>query len=406
RVRQPRPRRDRHPQLPLAAGAGRRRAPLRRARATPRQEARHHRADDHARRRCQRRTASASRRVREAIQRSVRASPDRRRHRPQPAAGGAAGFRAGRGRRQRALMPEATAVTVGASFRRVLRASGAALLAVLVSLCTVACGTVPAQRERHPSFARQPAADSPLARIVNDSIADPALTGFRLMPLGSYSLDARVQLARRAHDSLDVQYYLIKADRAGGLFMRTLRDAALRGVRVRLLVDDLYTSGSDEMFSGLAAYPNVEVRLFNPFCCARGSTLGKYAASLADFGRLNHRMHNKLFIADGSAAVMGGRNIADEYFTWRDSGNFVDMDVLVIGAAIGRLRDIFDEYWNSPQAYPVEAIVPRAGTAEEARRGFERLVDEGEQMRSITLPPNDILGYGPIAEDLDAGRLG
>jgi|KBSMisStandDraft_5_1062788.scaffolds.fasta_scaffold02012_2 putative cardiolipin synthase len=303
-------------------------------------------------------------------------------------------------------MPEATAVTVGASFRRVLRASGAALLAVLVSLCTVACGTVPAQRERHPSFARQPAADSPLARIVNDSIADPALTGFRLMPLGSYSLDARVQLARRAHDSLDVQYYLIKADRAGGLFMRTLRDAALRGVRVRLLVDDLYTSGSDEMFSGLAAYPNVEVRLFNPFCCARGSTLGKYAASLADFGRLNHRMHNKLFIADGSAAVMGGRNIADEYFTWRDSGNFVDMDVLVIGAAIGRLRDIFDDYWNSPQAYPIDTIVPRAGTPEEARRVFERLIDEGEQMRSITLPPNDILGYGPIAEDLDAGRLG
>jgi len=216
-------------------------------------------------------------------------------------------------------------MTAGASFRRVFRASSAVLLAALVSLSTVGCGTVPAQAERHASSSRQPAAaDSPLARIVNDSIADPALTGFRLMPLGSYSLDARIQLARRAHDSLDVQYYLVKADRAGGLFMRTLRDAALRGVRVRLLVDDLYTSGSDEMFSGLAAYPNVEVRLFNPFCCARGSTLGKYLASLADFGRLNHRMHNKLFIADGSAAVMGGRNIADEYFTWRDSGSLLE----------------------------------------------------------------------------------
>jgi len=80
----------------------------------------------------------------------------------------------------------------------------------------------------------------------------------------------------------------------------------LRGVRVRLLVDDLYTAGSDPMFRGLAAFPNVEVRLFNPFCCARQSTAGKYVASLFDFRRLNHRMHNKLFIADGVAAVMGG----------------------------------------------------------------------------------------------------
>ena len=281
-----------------------------------------------------------------------------------------------------------------------------AWLAALTSLCMVACGTVPAQVERSPSLAREPAADSPLVRIVRDSIPDPALTGFRLMPLGSYSLDARIQLAQRAEDSLDVQYYLVKDDRTGRLFMRALRDAALRGVRVRLLVDDLYTSGGDAMFRGLAAYPNVEVRLFNPFCCARESTLGKYVASLADFGRLNHRMHNKLFIADGSVAVMGGRNIADEYFTRRESGNFVDMDVLVVGAALGRLRQIFDQYWNSPQAYPLNAITPGAETPEEARTLFHRLVDEGEQMMTVALPPSDILGYGPIREDLDAGRLG
>src|SRR5947199_5989384 len=132
------------------------------------------------------------------------------------------------------------------------------------------------------------------------------------MPLGVYSLDARVQLARRARYSLDLQYYLIQNDSTGRLLMRSLRDAALRGVRVRLLVDDLYTTGGDPMFRGLAAFPNVEVRLFNPFCCARQSTAGKYIASLADFTRLNHRMHNKLFIADGVFALTGGRNIADE----------------------------------------------------------------------------------------------
>lgn len=188
--------------------------------------------------------------------------------------------------------------------------------------------------------------------------------------------------------------------------MRNLRDAALRGVRVRLLVDDLYTAGGDPMFRGLAAFPNVEVRLFNPFCCGRQSIAGKYLASIADFGRLDHRMHNKLYIADGAAAIMGGRNIADEYFTRSATNNFVDMDVFVVGAVLPRLASIFDVYWNSPQAYPVEAIVGGSADREETRRGFDHLVDDGEQMMSLVLPPVDILGYGPISDDLDAGRLG
>jgi len=226
------------------------------------------------------------------------------------------------------------------------------------------------------------------------------------MPLGFYSLDARIQLAGRARYSLDVQYYQIAADRTGRLFMRTLRDAALRGVRVRLLVDDLYTVGGDPMFAGLAAFPNVEVRLFNPFCCGRQGIANKYMASIADFTRLNHRMHNKLFIADGAVAVMGGRNIADEYFTRSATANFVDMDVFLVGPVVRRLASIFDVYWNSPQAYPVEAILRDPADGEQARRAFDHLVDDGEQMMSVAVPPFDILGYGPISDDLDSGRLG
>jgi len=292
-----------------------------------------------------------------------------------------------------------------ASVRLTLRACRT-LLAIVMSVGVVACGALPDQVERSPSLARQASTNTPLASLVRASIPDPGLTGFRLMPLGSYSLDARLQLAHRAEDSLDVQYYLIKEDRTGRLFMRTLRDAAVRGVRVRVLVDDLDTSGSDAMFQGLAAYPNVEVRLFNPFCCARDSTLSKYLASLRDFRRLNHRMHNKLFIADGSAAIMGGRNIADEYFTRREIGNFVDMDVLVVGAAVKRLREIFDQYWNSPQAYPLDTIAPAPEVPEQARSRFDHLVDDGDQMTSVSMPASDILGYGPITEDLDGGRLG
>jgi putative cardiolipin synthase len=226
------------------------------------------------------------------------------------------------------------------------------------------------------------------------------------MPLGFYSLDARIQLARKARYSLDVQYYLISDDRTGRLLMRNLRDAALRGVRVRLLVDDLYTVGGDPMFRGLAAFPNVEIRLFNPFCCARQSIASKYVASIADFRRLNHRMHNKLFIADGAVAVMGGRNIADEYFTRSATANFVDMDVFMVGPVVRQLAGIFDVYWNSPQVYPVEAILGALADHEAARRDFDHLVDDGEQMMSVVVPPFDILGYGPISDDLDAGRLG
>jgi cardiolipin synthase C len=269
-----------------------------------------------------------------------------------------------------------------------------------------ACGTLATRVDQPFSPALQPSADSPLVRIVQDSSPAPALTGFRLMPLGFYSLDARIQLARRARYSLDVQYYLIQNDRTGRLLMRNLRDAALRGVRVRLLVDDLYTAGGDPMFRGLAAFPNVEVRLFNPFCCARQSIASKYLASIADFTRLDHRMHNKLYIADGAMAVMGGRNIADEYFTRSATSNFIDMDVFIVGPVVTRLASIFDGYWNSPQAYPVEAILGESADREEARRNFDHLVDDGEQMMSVVVPPFDILGYGPISDDLDAGRLG
>ena len=279
------------------------------------------------------------------------------------------------------------------------------LLALLLSGLLAACGALPPQVEQSASHALSPSAESPLVRIARDSTPTPSLSGFRLMPQAYYSLDVRIELARRARYSLDVQYYLIQNDRSGRLLMRTLRDAALRGVRVRVLVDDLNTVGGDEMFHGLAAFPNVEVRLFNPFCCARGSVASRFAASLADFRRLNHRMHNKLFIADGAFAVMGGRNIADEYFARSASNNFVDMDVLVIGSVVPKLSTIFDTYWNSHQAFPVDAILGKPADGDEARKSFNHLIDDGEQMMAVTVQPMDILGHHPISIEFDSGHL-
>jgi putative cardiolipin synthase len=166
---------------------------------------------------------------------------------------------------------------------------------VLASVLLSACGVLPTQVDRPFSPARQPSADSPLVQIAQNSSPELTLTGFRLLRDGFYSLDARIQLVRRAHDSLDVQYYL---------------------------------------------------------------------------------------------------------------SNFVDMDVFLVGPVVHQLASIFDTYWKSLQAYSADAIIGEPADSEETRRSFDHLVDDGEQMRSIALPPFDILGYGPISDDLDVGRLG
>jgi len=249
--------------------------------------------------------------------------------------------------------------------------------------------------------------DTSLGRLVQDSTPDPELSGFRLMPLGSFAFDTRLALAARAERSLDVQYYHLEADDTGRVLLRALRDAAERGVRVRLLIDDYYTGGSDELFLGFAAHPNVQVRLFNPFCCARdaGSRM-RFLASTGDWARVNHRMHNKLFIADGVAAVIGGRNIADEYFLRRESDNFIDLDAFVVGAVVDPLGWLFDRYWNSQPVYPLQAIATSTLTPQQLREAFERRTAPGSTMQPPPLPGNDILGYGSVRDALDFGRIG
>jgi len=257
----------------------------------------------------------------------------------------------------------------------------------LAAILLAGCGALPPRMDVPLSMATEPSPDSPLVRIAEVSTPSPELSGFRLMPHAAYSLDARIELTRRAKYSLDIQYYLIQNDLTGRLLLRNVRDAAKRGVQVRLLVDDLYTFGADPMFIGLSAFPNVEVRLFNPFCCGREGFMSRYLASLLDFRRVNHRMHNKLFIADSAMVVAGGRNIADEYFTRSMSGNFVDMDAFIVGAVVPKLVRIFDAYWNSEHAYPVAQIVATDRTREQLQEDFNKLVDEGDQMMEVRMPP-------------------
>jgi putative cardiolipin synthase len=188
--------------------------------------------------------------------------------------------------------------------------------------------------------------------VASEAGAHPGLSGIYPLRDARDAFAARVLLARTAERSLDVQYYIWHDDLSGKLLFAALREAADRGVRVRLLLDDNNTSGLDPTLAALDAHPNIEVRLFNPFVI-RASRLWGY---LTDFSRLNRRMHNKSFVADNSAAIIGGRNIGDDYFDAGTDTNFRDLDLLAIGPVVREASRVFDDYWNSDAAYPATAF--------------------------------------------------
>ena len=286
------------------------------------------------------------------------------------------------------------------------RALCAAVLAFLFAVLA-GCAGLPRDVQRTPSQAIGPSPDTELGRIALASAPDRTRSGFRLLSWSAQSLQARIELVRRAQVSLDVQYYVIHDDATGRHLLRALRDAAQRGVRVRLLVDDLYTAGTDPVLLGLAAYPNAEVRLFNPFPWGRNSLGARLTASLFDLGRVNHRMHNKLLIADGAMAVAGGRNIGDEYFMVHGEANYIDLDAFAVGPVVQQLASLFDQYWNSEHVYPVQSIVPPDRPADELRARFERWTDPA---RAPPPPPapmgeKDLIGQRNVEEELAEGRI-
>jgi cardiolipin synthase C len=279
----------------------------------------------------------------------------------------------------------------------------------LVWLCFLllasGCAGLPGGVERTPSKAIARSTETALGKLASESSSDPDLSGFRLIPSGAFALSTRIELARRAQRSLDVQYYHIQNDETGRYLLRLMRDAGQRGVRVRLLIDDLYTSGEDDLLLGLAATPNVEIRLFNPFTAGRNSITQRFATSLFDIKRVIHRMHNKLFIADGAMAVAGGRNIGNEYFMRNAVENFIDIDTFATGAIVPTLSGLFDQFWNSERTYPLEAIVSGSRSRQELRDLFEQSTGSRDTPPPMPPPPNDALGYSPLADDLNAGKL-
>ncbi|MBB3177287.1 phospholipase D family protein [Variovorax sp. Sphag1AA] len=231
------------------------------------------------------------------------------------------------------------------------------------------------------------------------------MSGARVLPQAAFALDARLALIRRARSSLDLQYYLLGNDKTGKLIARELRDAAARGVRVRLLLDDFYTTELDPMLLGLAAHPNIEIRLFNPFVTGRDHTATRWLNFAADFRRLNHRMHNKLFIADGALAVVGGRNLADEYFLRSSGANFIDLDVMLAGPVVAELQTIFDNYWNSEVVFPLHDIVQSAKPPDELRAKFNAITSATQAPLPPAAPEADMFGDPPVSIAIAQGKL-
>jgi len=248
--------------------------------------------------------------------------------------------------------------SIAMKHHHLIRLSGL-MLSLALALAS-GCATMrPAPVAKQPSHALPPATDTPSAQYVQSEQAKHELgqSGFRLLTLNTNALMSRLQLADHAQHSLDLQYYVFKDDATGRLLAQHLLQAADRGVRVRLLLDDnKMTDSNMEMFDALDTHQNIEVRLFNPFSSKSPGPLSKAAQLLADWRRLNRRMHNKSFIADNKIAIIGGRNIGDDYFDASNDNNFRDLDLLAIGPVVPEASRTFDNYWNNEAAYPVTAF--------------------------------------------------
>ncbi len=222
------------------------------------------------------------------------------------------------------------------------------LLAILVSGCAT---TVDSDSPRIPSHALAEGARTTLGRqFATDQAANPGASGFDLLASGRAALLARVALADAAERTLDVQYYSVAQDATTELLLERIIGAARRGVRVRMLLDDIEVSTRAFALRALAAEPTIQVRLFHPFFNRRAFGIGRLLEFVVDSERLNRRMHNKLWVADNAAAIF--RNLGDAYFDAQGMGNFSDVDLIAVGPVVADLSRGFDAYWNSRSAVP------------------------------------------------------
>ncbi|KVE23426.1 phospholipase [Burkholderia vietnamiensis] len=242
-------------------------------------------------------------------------------------------------------------------WRSVCRLARALVVCALLPL--VACATHPpaTSLERSVSHALPADAATPLrTALAAPEAAHPGQSGFRLLADGATALQMRIALARAATKTLDMQYYIATEDTTGKLLLAAALYAADRGVRVRMLVDDLNFRDIDRVMAALNTHGNIEIRVFNPFGASQYGMVERTANFFTQLDSFTRRMHNKAMIADNQLAIVGGRNLGDEYFSASPTLQFRDLDVLAAGPVTNDISKSFDDYWASASSYPLRVL--------------------------------------------------
>jgi putative cardiolipin synthase len=290
------------------------------------------------------------------------------------------------------------------------RASGITRLFFLLC-CTAACLTACATRPPATAFDRElthalPAtADTPLRHALAPLEAKhPQQSGFRVLSSGTDALQMRIALARAATKTLDMQYYIANEDTTGKLLLGAALYAADHGVRVRMLVDDLNFKDIDRVMAGLNSHDNIEIRVFNPFGSAQEGMFERTTNLFTQIGHFTRRMHNKAMIADNQLAIVGGRNLGDEYFSASDTLQFRDLDVLAAGPIVADVSASFDDYWNSSLAYPLRVLNKQKFDAKE----LDQTRDDLRQHWRTNADPYNArpLNATPLAAQITSEQLG
>jgi cardiolipin synthase C len=258
--------------------------------------------------------------------------------------------------------------------RRMLTSTTLALAGLLFT----GCASVPEDYPRTTSTAYQDYLDTSLGQLFEEvAVQHPGESGFAMIRYGRRAFTTRVALTELAEQSLDLQYYIWEDDATGRILAERLIRAADRGVRVRILVDDIDLAGRDAAIAAIDAHPNIEIRIFNPFA-RRDSHLLDF---VFDLDRVNHRMHNKMMIADNAVAIVGGRNVGNIYFQVATDANYRDLDIAAAGPIVREISDVYDHFWTGDWAVPISALVDRPYTEADLRdlvRRMRQQITEGD----------------------------
>ena len=246
-------------------------------------------------------------------------------------------------------------------------------LVFLMALFFQGCASLPKDYPRESSTAYSEPENTGVGRYFARAAArHPGKSGFGIIRYGREAFTSRVAMSDLAEKTLDVQYYIWEADATGRILMERLVRAAERGVRVRLLLDDINIKGRDAYAVALDAHPNIEIRMFNPFANRGKPGLG----FLTDFNRVNHRMHNKLMVMDNALALVGGRNVGNHYFNVATDANFRDLDIAAGGPVVREISSVFDYFWNGEWSFPISVLVDEPATEAEMRVVIEQLREQ------------------------------